>query len=217
MFGIKCLGHFALTQDEGFGVYDLHTSQKSTRHFPATAIIYEKIDLYILMKCFKKKTDREFTFQQNINFRPEVSEKLPATVETSVQHPGAEKVTQRTKKSNKTVLVEEDDKEFSDKVNEENVDSLHNYGGSIVWTFPRIFQTPYKIFSLLSVRRKLTLGLDFPTDGFLALGSHSLAHDGLCDALTDNHNHNLARYFQKSQKCQPKSYLQLFFKQLTLY
>ena len=61
-----------------------------------------------------------------------MSEKLPATVETSVQHQGAAKVTQRTKKSYKTVLVEEDDKEFSDKVNEDNVDCVHNYGGSIV-------------------------------------------------------------------------------------
>ena len=49
-------------------------------------------------------------------------------------------------------------------------------------------------------------GIDFPIDMVIAFGLHSLAHDGPCNALTDNHYRVLATCFGESHKGQPKSY-----------
>ena len=74
---------------------------------------------------------------------------------------------------------------------------------------PDYFKQFRKKFRYFLFREKPKLAVDFSTDMVLAFGLHSPAHDGFCNALTDNHYHVLAQCFGESHKGQPKSYLLL--------
>ena len=73
---------------------------------------------------------------------------------------------------------------------------------------PDYFKQFCKNFRFFLFREKTKFGATFPTDLVMAFGLHSPAHDGFCNALTDNHYHVLAQCFGENQKGQPKSYLQ---------
>ena len=70
-----------------------------------------------------------------------------------------------------------------------------------------LFKQFRKNFRFFLFREKPKLGVNFPTDMVMAFGLHSPAHDGFCNALTDNDYHVLAQCFGESQKGQTKSYL----------
>ena len=72
---------------------------------------------------------------------------------------------------------------------------------------PDYFKQFLKHFRFFLFREKAKLGVDFQTDMVLAFGSHTPAHDGFCNALTNKHYHVLAQCFEESHKGQPKSYL----------
>ena len=83
------------------------------------------------MKFFKNKTDVEFTLVQKINFTQEEFLKILATAKSHSQTPCAKKVTEKPKKRQKRLVVEVEDKD-ADEANKENIDPIHQFGGSYV-------------------------------------------------------------------------------------
>ena len=72
---------------------------------------------------------------------------------------------------------------------------------------PKYFYQFRKQFRFCLLKDKRKVGIDFGNDMVLALGLHSLAHDGFSNALTDNHNQTLAPCFVESHNSQPKVFL----------
>ena len=72
---------------------------------------------------------------------------------------------------------------------------------------PDYFKQFRKNFRFFLFKEKPKAGVDFPLDVVISIGLHSPVHDGLCNALPDNHYHVLAQCFGENYKGQPKSYL----------
>ena len=72
---------------------------------------------------------------------------------------------------------------------------------------PDYFKQFRKNFRFFIFKEKPKAGVDFPLDVVISISLHSPVHDGLCNALPDNHYHVLAQCFGENYKGQPKSYL----------
>ena len=97
-----------------------------------------------------------------------------------------------------TVVAEVGDSEDSDEANKENNDPVHNMVETMFERSPDYFEKSFVSFCL----EKNPNSIDFQNDMVLAFGLHSFTHDGLCNALTDNHYHVLAQGFGESHKGQ---------------
>ena len=152
------VGDFNPTKDETFGHCHIDISQMSTHPIRASfknqrlhfCEIVQKENRRRFHPRAKKsvshrKSLENFLLKENRFYNPPVPRGLP----------------KGRKKPEKTGLVDEDNEEDSDGSSKLNIDPVHKYGRSNVWTSTRFLQTVSKTFSLLFLQRKTQTQLWF--------------------------------------------------------